>query len=72
MDPESQFTPEEIARLRAILHYDDEFKEMMVLRGAKAVVFKTYRTAVIGTAGLITSVVFMWDFIKSALRGLLQ
>lgn len=68
----SEFSDDEIAKLREILKYSSEFEEMMALRGAKRVVFRTYRAAVIGTAGLIITMAAAWEHIKAFLRGIIQ
>lgn len=68
----ADFTDEEKERIREILKYQGEFEEMMAFRSARKLVFKTYRSVVIGTAGLIVAVVGLWDQIKAILRGMIQ
>ena len=66
------FTPEEREALRGLLEYGDEFQEMMALKGARRLLFKTYRSILIGTAGLVVAGVTLWEHFLTFLRGLIQ
>ena len=78
----TDFNENELAALRdmikhkgefdSMVAHNDEFTQMMLLRGAKKLVFQTYRGIILGTAGVIVALVAIFTNLKGAIAGFFQ